>query len=363
MRLYELDIDGETTEVYFNSIVNVPAHMKAALKFNEQEAPKRFAFNEELQLMTGVMVAVDEPIYRYDRESKEEFNVVFRKSVADKIIRDYMAKGYANRLNFDHNDNALFKSAYLMEIYQVDESRGNSVPDAFKSQNIKDGSIIATYHITDPQEWAEAKQRGGFSIEGEFELVEVLTKNQEQMSLLEKLGFAKKDEVKQNKETFAAKAEKFGEATLEDGTVIYWDGDLNEGTAIFVDVEGVLTPAPDGAHVTSEGLIIETVEGVATNVSMPTKAEEPSQEFATVTEVAEAFAAFEAKLMEAFSAKLSEVEQKFTAQLSTKEAEFKALSEKFEALKKAAPAPTREKFSTPKPEKKEGKLDLLKIVK
>jgi len=296
------------------------------------------------------MVAVDEPIYRYNPETKEEFNVVFRKSVADKIIRDYMSKGYANNLNLDHNERDVFQSAYLLEMYQIDAARGNSVPVAFDGQNLQDGSIIVSYHIPDKHEWDIAKTRGGFSIEGVFELIEVSNKNQEKMSLLEKLGFATKQSEAKNKQKFAETAENFAEATLEDGTVIYWDGELNEGTAIFVDVDGVMTPAPDGVHVTTEGLVIETTEGVAVSISMPEEAAaEVPQEFATVDEVAAAFEAFEAKLMEAFETKLTAVKEDFTNQLSAKNQEFKALQADFEKVKKAAPAAAKEKFEAPKP--------------
>ena len=347
MKLYELEIDGLETEVYFNSIVDIPAHLKTALKFKQDEAPKRFAFNEEKQIMSGVMVAVDEPIYRYNPKTKEEFNVVFRKSVADKIIRDYMSKGYANNLNLDHNERDVFQSAYLLEMYQIDAARGNSVPAAFEGQNLQDGSIIVSYHIPDKHEWDIAKTRGGFSIEGVFELIEVNNQNQEKMSLLEKLGFAKKQGETKNKEKFAETAENFAEATLEDGTVIYWDGELNEGTAIFVDVEGVMTPAPDGAHVTTDGLIIETAEGVAVSVSMPE--EDAEEAFAKVSEVVAAFEAFETKLMDAFEAKLTAVKEDFTNQLSAKNQEFKALQSDFEKVKKAAPAAAKEKFEAPKP--------------
>lgn len=352
MKLYELEIDGLETEVYFNSIVNIPAHLKTALKFKQDEAPKRFAFNEEKQIMSGVMVAVDEPIYRYNPETKEEFNVVFRKSVADKIIRDYMSKGYANNLNLDHNEREVFQSAYLLEMYQIDAARGNSVPVAFEGQNLQDGSIIVSYHIPDHKEWEIAKTKGGFSVEGVFELIEVNNQNQEKMSLLEKLGFATKQSETKNKETFSKAAQAFAEATLEDGTVIYWDGELNEGTAIFVDVDGVMTAAPDGVHVTTEGLVIETVEGIAVSISMPEEAEEEAeelaQEFATVNEVAAAFEAFEAKLMDAFKSELTAVKEDFTKQLNAKNEDFKALQSDFMKVKKAAPAAAKQKFEAPK---------------
>jgi hypothetical protein len=352
MKLYELEIDGLETEVYFNSIVNIPAHLKTALKFKQDEAPKRFAFNEEKQIMSGVMVAVDEPIYRYNPETKEEFNVVFRKSVADKIIRDYMSKGYANNLNLDHNEREVFQSAYLLEMYQIDAARGNSVPVAFEGQNLQDGSIIVSYHIPDHKEWEIAKTKGGFSVEGVFELIEVNNQNQEKMSLLEKLGFATKQSETKNKKTFSKAAQAFAEATLEDGTEIYWDGELNEGTAIFVDVDGVMTPAPDGVHVTTEGLVIETVEGIAVSISMPEEAEEEveeeAQEFATVNEVAAAFEAFEAKLMDAFKSELTAVKEDFTNQLNAKNEDFKALQSDFMKVKKAAPAAAKQKFEAPK---------------
>lgn len=342
MKLYELDINGEDSEVFFNSIVNIPAHLKVALKFNEDTAPKRFAFNEDKQIISGVMIAVDEPIYRYNPETKEEFNVIFRKSVADKIIRDYMKKGYANNVSFDHNEQSELQSAYLLEMYQIDESRGNSVPKAFEGQNLQDGSIIASYHIEDAQEWEAAKQRGGFSVEGVFDLIEVNNQNLEKMSLLEKLGLAKPTK---NKQTFSETAQAFAEATLEDGTVIYWDGELNEGVEIFVDVDGVMTPAPDGTHVTNEGLVIETVDGVATSISMPEEAEEVEDEFAKntnnrLTEIEQAIE----MLKESYDSKFAAQEATITKQAN----EYAELSDKFEAIKKIAPAPTKEKFAAPK---------------
>src|SRR6056297_1102392 len=153
MKLYELDIDGDTSEVFCNSIVSVPAHLKAMMKFKEESRPQKFSFNDEKQIVTGVLIAVDEPIARFDEETNEEFKVVFTKKVADKIMLDYFKKGYANNLNLEHNDKNLIKSAFLIESYQIDSSRGMSVPDAFKEQDLKDGSIIFSYKIEDKQEW------------------------------------------------------------------------------------------------------------------------------------------------------------------------------------------------------------------
>jgi len=42
------------------------------------------------------------------------------------------------------------------------------------------------------------------------------------------------------------KTEKFGTATSAEGVVVSWEGDLAEGTAIFVELEGEKVPAQSG---------------------------------------------------------------------------------------------------------------------
>lgn len=64
----------------------------------------------------------------------------------------------------------------------------------------------------------------------------------------------------------------FGEATLEDGTLLRWEGDLATGTAVFVVDGENEVPAPEGTHVLTgdldgtsivldaEGIVIEVIE-------------------------------------------------------------------------------------------------------
>jgi hypothetical protein len=72
---------------------------------------------------------------------------------------------------------------------------------------------------------------------------------------------------------------KFAEATLEDGTVLTWDGDLAVGTAIFVNDGTNTVPAPEGTHkltgdyagksivLDAEGKVIEIIEDTAAAMS------------------------------------------------------------------------------------------------
>jgi hypothetical protein len=82
------------------------------------------------------------------------------------------------------------------------------------------------------------------------------------------------DEVKRIASTFA-KPQKFETATLEDGTIVEWEGELKQGSELLVvDGENKIK-APIGTHVTTDGttVIIEE-EGVVASVTVAEAMEE-----------------------------------------------------------------------------------------
>jgi hypothetical protein len=82
------------------------------------------------------------------------------------------------------------------------------------------------------------------------------------------------DEVKRIASTFA-KPQKFEQATLEDGTIVEWEGELATGASLFVVNGDERIPAPIGTHVTTDGttVIIEE-EGVVASVTVAEAMEE-----------------------------------------------------------------------------------------
>lgn len=75
------------------------------------------------------------------------------------------------------------------------------------------------------------------------------------------------------KEAFAKLKSLFNEemaaqqAKLDDGTIISWDGELAEGTAIMVvDESGNMTPAPDATHTLEDYTLVTTVGGLVTKI-------------------------------------------------------------------------------------------------
>lgn len=68
------------------------------------------------------------------------------------------------------------------------------------------------------------------------------------------------------------------EASLVDGTVVRVDGDFEPGKAIFVVTEEGDVPAPDGAHETTDGLIVTTEGGLIVSIEEKVAEEAPAEE-------------------------------------------------------------------------------------
>lgn len=95
------------------------------------------------------------------------------------------------------------------------------------------------------------------------------------------------EEVIENNDLVSEEIEeetKLESALLADGeTLIYWEGDISEGTVLFSDVElSVVTP--DGEYVFENGMSITVEEGVVSIVTLPESVEEQIAEIAEVVE-------------------------------------------------------------------------------
>ena len=150
------------------------------------------------------------------------------------------------------------------------------------------------------------------------------------------------------------------EATLVDGTIISWEGELAVGTAIFVQTGEGLIPAPDATHEVEGGLLVSTEGGLVTEIVEPTaEVEVAAAEFASL----ESFNELANKFVEA----LARVE-KLEAALEAKNAEFKTMKEAFsktvDLVEKVAELPSEEPTVAPaKLSKKEEQFaNIIKIA-
>lgn len=185
--IYEImiDLNDPETTVSFNSLVEFPAHEK---NFEMFARKVKYEFNEEQQVVTGIAISADTPIYRYDENSKEEYYVLFTKNAIRDIVLDYARRNNFNNVNLDHNPNKVVDGVYMVMSYQIDNERGFTAPERFKEAN--DGSWLVSYKVTDKELFEKLKngEFNGFSIEGVFTLLETdKTKESEFEAILKEL--------------------------------------------------------------------------------------------------------------------------------------------------------------------------------
>jgi hypothetical protein len=167
--LYDIGIDlnDPETTVSFNSLVKSPAHEK---QFETFSLKQHYQFNDDEQSITGVMIAADTPIYRYDSKTKEEYYVQFGKQAIKDIVFDYARRGNFNNVNIEHDGKQVVEGIFMTMLYTIDEAKGFTAPERFKDET--DGTVICSYKITDSDVYQRAKdgEFKGFSIEGVFAL-------------------------------------------------------------------------------------------------------------------------------------------------------------------------------------------------
>jgi hypothetical protein len=167
--LYDIGIDlnDPETTVSFNSLVKSPAHEK---QFETFSSKQHYQFNDDEQSITGVMIAADTPIYRYDSKTKEEYYVQFGKQAIKDIVFDYARRGNFNNVNIEHDGKQVVEGIFMTMLYTIDEAKGFTAPERFKDET--DGTVICSYKITDADVYQRAKdgEFKGFSIEGVFAL-------------------------------------------------------------------------------------------------------------------------------------------------------------------------------------------------
>lgn len=342
---YEYTIDeNDESGFLMNSIVDVPAHMKAFITFSkdQKKEPKFFANDEEMTVM-GVMISANTPIYRHE-EGIGEYYGVFKKATIRMMKEKMMRQMVMHGLNTQHSNNVV-KGAYMTDVFQIDEKKGINIPEPLKNQNLQDGTLIGIYKITDRKVWKDIKEGkfAGFSIEAILDLkpINIKQMNKEKKSLFERVFGTEEGQENQEAKTFA-------EVTTVDGLVLMYDGELNVGTALFVmDESGEQLPAPAGDYQVSvdEVTVVLSVDeqGMVADVQ-PVEAEEEMSSEQVLEQVEEAMK----KYAEATTARFEAIEAK-NAELIEENKALKAKFEKIENLKES-------KFSPqPKPLGKEKK--------
>lgn len=145
-------------------------------------------------------------------------------------------------------------------------------------------------------------------------------------------------------------------ATLTDGTIIEWEGELAVGTAVFVQTAEGNIPAPDATHEVEGGMLVTTEGGFVTEIVEPEiEIEIEAEEFATVS----AFNDVVSKLESAIAELSAKVESLTASNIKHKEAMSKAI----DLIEKVADLPSEEPLKAPVSTKKNDRFEALKKFK
>ena len=296
--------------VDFNSVVDVPAHLKGFMAFSKDQKDY-FINSEEKRIVTGVMISADTEIYRMSKSEGEHY-VFFPADTIDILRKKFFRNGYNNNLNEMHEMRKKISpdGAFLIDSYIIDSKNPHfpNAPEAFEAQKLKDGTWIGNYYIEDDALWKKIKDGtfNGFSVEGYFEKVEIKTKTKmkNKNRFLSLIGFTS-DEDKQT----------FANATTADGTVVMYDGELAEGVIVTLE-DG--TPAPEGEHqLTLEDEMVVVVNLDATGAVTSIEAVEAETEEDMNVEIAEAMKAMSKETIKAveamMDARFAKIEDRFKA--------------------------------------------------
>lgn len=261
--LYYADINDEVAGVQIMSIVNRPAVETVFVRFAEEGTPAMFAANDEKQVVSGVVLIPDFPIFRRDT-ARGEYYVAFKADAIERIAQKFFtAEGATSAINLNHSDPA--SQCVIFESYLIDHARG-IVPAEFADH--PDGTWIISLKVNNPTLWADIKsgKYKGFSIEGflDYRLAnDSKSPNNTKMSKV----------MKGLKALFEQVFAKMGKVDTKEGA-LYWNNDqiLRVGDEVWIrnvedDGEPDYDKAPAGEYHADDGrVIVVNYEGIVSEI-------------------------------------------------------------------------------------------------
>lgn len=261
--LYYADINDEVAGVQIMSIVNRPAVETVFVRFAEEGTPAMFAANDEKQVVSGVALIPDFPIFRRD-PARGEYYVAFKADAIERIAQKFFtAEGATSAISLNHSDPA--SQCVIFESYLIDHARG-IVPAEFADH--PDGTWIISIKVNNPTLWADIKsgKYKGFSIEG---LLDYRLANDSKSPNNTKMSKVMKGLKALFEQVFA----KMGKVDTKEGA-LYWNNDqiLRVGDEVWIrkvedDGEPDYDEAPAGEYHAEDGrVIVVNDEGIVSEI-------------------------------------------------------------------------------------------------
>ena len=298
------------------SLVDYPAVEKNFLAFDKQEKVELYAVqDEDKQIVRGVLMRANYPIFRKDKELGEYF-IIYKPETIREMAEQYLKDGRSSNVNLMHEDGSDVEGVDMVQMFIKDSAAGVN-PSGF--EEIEDGSLFAEFHVKNPDVWASIKAGTykGFSIETlntieEENAVISTEKIQDVLDWLNSFSSNNMNVKNQIKAKLAAMLGKFGNVVTDKAT-LSWDGDgeLEAGMEVYIlDEDGNRNKPEDGDYTTEDGKVIAVADGIVTEIrdaeaEVAPEGEEnemKAQKMATLAKFEESYEEKERKIAEAIAA-------------------------------------------------------------
>lgn len=261
--LIEFKLSEDVEGLQAIALVDTPA---IGLNYQAFANHKFEVINEEKRIVMGAAMIPDLPIYR--RDERGEYYAIFKKETIKALVQKLFKENKHNNFNEQHNSFKILDGVYIYQSFITDAELGISAPSGF--ENVADGTWFIAAKVDNDEAWAKVKKDGllkGFSVEGVFDLEPYKFKTMNKINLESVIKTLKSVFAEAETEEVPTE-ENFGESTLVDGTIVKWEGELTEGTALTVVLPEGEVAAPDGIHEVSDGTIIETAGGLVVSIEV-----------------------------------------------------------------------------------------------
>lgn len=269
MKTYNAIFNAENEQGVFGiSLVKAPAMEGNFIALSKNQNIQFKEVDKEQQILLGLVLEPNKPIYRINEETQEEFNIVFSEETIKELSYNFFKQGFQSNSTIEHSnkiDGVTFVESCIVEDSEKDKSSlyGFSYPK---------GSWLATMKVDDADLWNDYVKTGkvqGFSIDAMLDLKEINFKSESNMSKVEStfldsltalLGLNKQDEIKEVKEVKEVEEQKveLGEIKTSDGeiTIMYEGETPTVGADLYVMQGEERIPIPQGEYATEAGIMV-----------------------------------------------------------------------------------------------------------
>lgn len=256
MRVYELFLNDELKDgVNAISVVGEPAMESQFIALKKEERKQAFAkVDDKKKILMGVIMKPNKKIYRYDEETKEEYEVFFSEQTVRRASELYFKNNKQRNFNVEHNSDDVLE-AYLVESWIVEDPEKDK--SAVYNLGAEKGDWVGTMKFEDDAQYQKSLENGtGFSLEGVFSEKVILNR-------VSNMDFKQmKDEIVNDLKSFFSKSVKMGTAKLMDGgATLEFEGETPQaGASINLVTPDGAVLAPVGEHELEDGKVIVIVE-------------------------------------------------------------------------------------------------------